>query len=195
MADLASPPTIGSTTPAVGQFSAVRIGTTTAGNPLEVASTTATQFRISNTGSGRAAFVINAAASQRGTIVWQQNGVDKMEMSLETTGGMYWYHNVTGYTFMELTVGGTINLNPYAGYSGNINLSNSSATTTILGTVSLTGTSLGLYGATPVARPTYGAPTGAATRTTFATGSVTLAQLAERVKAIVDDLRSVGLFA
>jgi hypothetical protein len=37
------------------------------------------------------------------------------------------------------------------------------------------------------------AATGTATRTTFATGSVTTAQLAERVKALLDDLISHGL--
>lgn len=35
--------------------------------------------------------------------------------------------------------------------------------------------------------------TGTATRTTFATGSVTLSQLAERVKALIDDLTTHGL--
>ncbi|MBK9944220.1 MAG: fibronectin type III domain-containing protein [Kouleothrix sp.] len=39
----------------------------------------------------------------------------------------------------------------------------------------------------------WGAPTGTATRTAFATGSVTTAQLAERVKALIDDLTSHGL--
>lgn len=38
----------------------------------------------------------------------------------------------------------------------------------------------------------WGAPTGTATRTTFATGSVTLPQLAERVKALIDDLTTKG---
>lgn len=37
------------------------------------------------------------------------------------------------------------------------------------------------------------APTGTATRTTFATSTVTLPQLAERVKALIDDLMSHGL--
>lgn len=54
---------------------------------------------------------------------------------------------------------------------------------------------LHFFGGTPVARQTYGAPTGTATRTTFATGSVTLPQLAERVKALIDDLRANGLLA
>ena len=39
----------------------------------------------------------------------------------------------------------------------------------------------------------WAAPTGTATRTTFNTGTVTLAQLAERVKALIDDLTTHGL--
>ena len=39
----------------------------------------------------------------------------------------------------------------------------------------------------------WGAPTGTATRTTFATNSVTLSGLAERVKALIDDLTTHGL--
>lgn len=42
-------------------------------------------------------------------------------------------------------------------------------------------------------RTGWGAPTGTATRTTFATGSVTLPQLAERVKALIDDQIAHGL--
>lgn len=39
----------------------------------------------------------------------------------------------------------------------------------------------------------WSAPTGTATRTTFATGSVTTAQLAEHVKALIDDLLAMGI--
>jgi hypothetical protein len=39
----------------------------------------------------------------------------------------------------------------------------------------------------------WAAPTGTADRTTFATGSVTLSELAERVKALIDDLTTHGL--
>lgn len=39
----------------------------------------------------------------------------------------------------------------------------------------------------------WGAPTGTATRSAFATSTVTLSQLAERVKALIDDLRLHGL--
>ena len=42
-------------------------------------------------------------------------------------------------------------------------------------------------------RTGWGVPSGTATRTTFATASVTLEQLAERVKALIDDLRTHGL--
>lgn len=53
-----------------------------------------------------------------------------------------------------------------------------------------------IIGAAQVVGPrglTYGAPTGTATRTTFATSTVTLPLLAERVKALIDDLRTHGL--
>ena len=39
----------------------------------------------------------------------------------------------------------------------------------------------------------WAASTGTATRTTFATSTVTTAQLAERVKALIDDLQTVGI--
>jgi len=39
----------------------------------------------------------------------------------------------------------------------------------------------------------WGAPTGTATRTTFVTSTVTLEQLAQRVKALIDDLTTHGL--
>jgi len=39
----------------------------------------------------------------------------------------------------------------------------------------------------------WGAPTGTADRNTFATGTVTLSELAERVKALIDDLTTHGL--
>ena len=42
-------------------------------------------------------------------------------------------------------------------------------------------------------RTGWDAPTGTATRTTFATSTVTLPQLAERVKALIDDLTTHGL--
>lgn len=67
----------------------------------------------------------------------------------------------------------------------------------VTGDVHLVGASYALYvnGVKVVAarRTGWAAATGTATRTTFATGSVTTAQLAERVKAIIDDLIAHGL--
>jgi hypothetical protein len=55
---------------------------------------------------------------------------------------------------------------------------------------------VGFFANTPIVRPTYGAPSGGGpTRTTFDTTTVTLPQLAERVRAIIDDFRLYGLFA
>jgi hypothetical protein len=56
-------------------------------------------------------------------------------------------------------------------------------------------TGIGFFAATPVARPSLAAASGTATRTTFDTATVTLPQLAERVKAMIDDLRGYGLAA
>jgi len=56
-----------------------------------------------------------------------------------------------------------------------------------------TAAMIGFLGAAAVVRATMAAATGTATRTTFDTATVTTAQLAERVKALIDDLRSYGL--
>ena len=52
---------------------------------------------------------------------------------------------------------------------------------------------IGFLGANAVVRATMAAATGTATRTAFATSTVTTAQLAEAVKALIDDFRSYGL--
>lgn len=54
-------------------------------------------------------------------------------------------------------------------------------------------TGIGFFGTTPVAAKTgWSVATGSATRTTFATTSVTLEQLAERVKALIDDMHETA---
>lgn len=53
---------------------------------------------------------------------------------------------------------------------------------------------LSFFSATPTAQRTgWATPTGTATKLSFDTVSVTVGQLAERVKAIIDDLRAYGL--
>jgi hypothetical protein len=111
----------------------------------------------------------------------------------------------TGNTYIDmgtiygitLNTGGTQNLDfntnntqrMVIDYQGNISISNNSF-------VSIPATSEYRVGTNNVvkARITgWGAPSGTPTRTTFATGSVTLVQLAERVKALIDDLTTHGL--
>lgn len=59
----------------------------------------------------------------------------------------------------------------------------------IPGTVTgATNVKLGFFNKTPVRASGWTAPTGTATRTTFDTATVTTTQLAERVKALIDDL-------
>lgn len=54
---------------------------------------------------------------------------------------------------------------------------------------------LAFYGATPVVRPTGWSsnPSGTATRTTFNADTATLGQVAERLRALIEDLRTLGL--
>jgi hypothetical protein len=54
-------------------------------------------------------------------------------------------------------------------------------------------TQMGFFGNAVVSRQTYGAPTGVGNRLTFDTESVTLVELARRVKSMIDDLRRLGL--
>lgn len=54
-------------------------------------------------------------------------------------------------------------------------------------------TGIGFFATSPVAQKTgWGVATGTATRTTFDTTTVTTAQLAERVKALIDDIHSTA---
>lgn len=56
-----------------------------------------------------------------------------------------------------------------------------------------TAQKLGFFGTTPVTAKTgWAVATGTATRTTFDTTTVTLAQLAEHVKALIDDLHQTA---
>ncbi|CAD5960826.1 hypothetical protein [Planktothrix agardhii] len=69
--------------------------------------------------------------------------------------------------------------------NGNINASGRVA--------SSSGFSVGSNQVVSARRTGWAAPTGTATRTTFAPATVTLPQLAERVKALIDDLTAHGL--
>lgn len=113
-----------------------------------------------------------------------------------------------GLLLSASTAAGTIDFTT-GGYSlrmsilsnGNVKIGGSTDTGDKLqvnGTINLTG-AYGLYvNSTKVVgerRTGWVAPTGTATRTAFTTSTVTTAQLAERVKALIDDLTAHGLIA
>jgi hypothetical protein len=83
--------------------------------------------------------------------------------------------------------------------SGNVLIGNTSGTErlSVTGNIQLTDTAdsfkVGTNNVVGSRKTGWDAPTGTATRTTFATSTVTTAQLAERLKALIDDLTSHGL--
>lgn len=89
------------------------------------------------------------------------------------------------------TTGGNVNIAPGIGGTNPgsllLNSASGSATGIQITDDNAGNTLIGMNGATPVAQSTgWGAPTGTATKTTFDTSTVTLPQLAERVKALID---------
>ena len=83
--------------------------------------------------------------------------------------------------------------------AGNLLLGNTTGTErlSVTGNIQLTSTAdsykVGANNVVGFRKTGWAAPTGTATRTTFATSSATTEQLAERVKALIDDLTSHGL--
>jgi hypothetical protein len=83
--------------------------------------------------------------------------------------------------------------------SGNFLINNTTGTErlSVTGNIQLTGTSnsykVGTNNVVGSRKTGWAAPTGTATRTTFDTATVAVADLAERVKALIDDLTSHGL--
>jgi hypothetical protein len=82
---------------------------------------------------------------------------------------------------------------------GNVLIGNTTGTErlSVTGNIQLTNTAdsfkVGTNNVVGSRKTGWAAPTGTATRTTFATSTVTTAQLAERLKALIDDLTSHGL--
>lgn len=125
-------------------------------------------------------------------------GAIKMPSGATTavTGGIYFDTTAVMYRLGA----GAVQLSAPGGVWLDTNVNMVEAKNFVLGTT--TGTKIGtattqklsFYGATPKVQPNgWGSPTGTTTKTTFATGSVTLPQLAERVKGLIDDLISTGL--
>lgn len=130
------------------------------------------------------------------------DGSDFKGAQFEYTGGVGWIAVLD-----SVTVPGTTTYQPIRAYGSIVEFwttaSPSSVAPTLSATFSPTGLNLvagrtyQINGVT-VAGPRktgWATATGTATRTTFATGSVTLPQLAERVKALIDDLYNAQIGA
>ena len=131
---------------------------------------------------------VSGSGSWGDHIVVGASGGDKCIMgNLSGTGVVYGSHTTGVNGWAAVTVAGSsIKLAPNAG----------TAVTVTASAMNLaSGVELQVNGTQVVtARQTgWGAPTGTATKTTFATSTVTLEQLAERVKALIDDLTTHGL--
>jgi hypothetical protein len=152
------------------------VGTTTVSDKLHVAGSTSTYIRVtsSNASTGAGARFVNA------TSTWligagPTSGGSEFAITDSTSGtnerlritstGLVGINDTT--PTYQLDVGGDINT------SGVFRVSDTQVVTS--------------------RRTGWAAPTGTATRTTFATSTVTTAQLAERVKALIDDLTTHGL--
>lgn len=111
-------------------------------------------------------------------------------------GGIYFGGDAViyrlGASALQISAGSGIYLD------GDVNLVNGRNVVASASTGSKLGTAatqkLGFWGATPIVRPAgWSAASGTASRTSFATSTVNVSQLAERVKALIDDLMSAGL--
>jgi hypothetical protein len=117
-------------------------------------------------------------------------------MRLPNTGVIAWRNAAGSGNILGISVDSSdrINLNASAGVliTNLTNLVFSTGTGSQIATA--TTQKIGFWGKAPTGRPTgWTAWTGTATRTTFATSTATLANVAEAVKALIDDLILTGL--
>lgn len=91
----------------------------------------------------------------------------------------------------NLTTNGNLLANTFGTASGpTISVLNAISS---VSTINATGYQVSATAVVGTRKTGWGAPTGTATRTTFVTSTVTLPLLAERVKALIDDLTTHGL--
>jgi hypothetical protein len=162
-------------------------------------------FMLTNSGSGYGAQVgldLSSANFPAGATAWNQAAITlkaEQRIYFDATGtdagavsGIYRRPSGTGTTYID-----------YDGVSSMRHVVNGTATLQLTSTVVqanghvnlASGKVLGVDNTQVVTsrRTGWAAPTGTPTRSTFDTGSVTLPQLAERVKALIDDLTTHGL--
>jgi len=110
-----------------------------------------------------------------------------MELYFEADAGQVLAYNRTTAAYKALNLQGSA-INIKAGGAAIATYASSGLALTSGKTIAIDGQQL------LTARQTgWGAPTGTATRSAFATSIVTLEELAQRVKALIDDLRTHGL--
>jgi hypothetical protein len=129
----------------------------------------ATGACFSDAGSGTTSIQVTGSHVQAIAMAGATNSSAAIGLATGTSGRVLWAGGaaLTESSAGVLSVGGVLNL---------------ATTLTRGGTQLLTARQTG-----------WGAPTGTATRTTFATASVTLPVLAEHVKALIDDLTTHGV--
>lgn len=126
---------------------------------------------IVKTGTGNANLVRAFVARSPNMVAGTVNSSVGLDLNAQKVTGV-----TTGYGIYQR---GATDLNYFA---GSVTLGGSASSV------------IGFYGAAGTTRPTgWAAATGTATRTTFATGTATVTQLAERLKALTDDLIALGL--
>jgi hypothetical protein len=107
--------------------------------------------------------------------------------------------NISASFDFSARAGGVDSLAARLTSAGNLLIGNTTGTErlSVTGKIQLTATGdsymVGTNNVVGSRKTGWAAPTGTATRTTFATSTVTTEQLAERVKALIDDLTSHGL--
>ncbi|GAB4527880.1 MAG: hypothetical protein OHK0046_46130 [Anaerolineae bacterium] len=96
-------------------------------------------------------------------------------------------------TYSRINIGGGSSAGNAA---TNIRLMTATTTTTTTGStmIEIDGTNIGFYGVTAVSRRAYSAITGNQRRVSWTTSTISLAELAEVVHAVIADLDRIGIF-
>lgn len=176
--DLTTPGAIGGTTPAAGTFTGLTVTGAAAGSGRQLSLKTGTD---PSTAALRWSLAMDTDA-EGGSAAGSNFEIAAYN---DAGGGAHTVFEITRSSYLArfynaLTVDGALV---------------ASAGATIAGALAHTGSTLGFFNAAAVARGALALPTGVIQRTTYATGSVTLPQLAGVVMAIITDLRLYGLFS
>jgi hypothetical protein len=207
----ASPPAIGGTAANTGHFTSVIVSSPVGNDPLAVTVASGAYARINYTVTGTRSWTMGVFPT--GSFILSDESVGP-RIAIDTTGLTAFSGHVAlqnglefGSTLASSMTDLTKHINLYGGGVGmafsaasilSFVTSGGGAFVYMIGGAAVAGIGAGAISVSGNnvigARKTgWAAPTGTATRTTFATGSVTLPLLAERVKALIDDLTAHGM--